>query len=43
MRKLKFLKKRNHAGDSSLQEKLVEKYFDDSFYREAMAAIRNSD
>jgi len=29
MRKLKFLKKRNHAGDSSLQEKLVEKYFDD--------------
>lgn len=29
MRKFTFLKKRNHAGDSSLQEKLVEKYFDD--------------
>lgn len=29
MRKFTFLKKRNPAGDSSLQEKLVEKYFDD--------------
>ena len=43
MRKFTFLKKSNPAGDSSLQEKLVEKYFDDLELNQVKPADRDVD